>query len=289
MACHIWTVFSVAVSFTLLYLNFIEYAIGSEIGKDAEQTANILGALQLGVKVHELAIVASIFSIAKEWIQRCLIDLNQGILLGLVGAEGSLAQLSFLISKEFLAAVRYGLSRGMLWHKAPSHECDRKRRMFVLVVFIFTGCMISSLAGPASGVLMIPRVDWYVRIVFDITNPGPLHYPNLLVDVQDGYGEYGSGSAVDPFGPFGFTTASPTLDYWVSYPENRGDIYRIRAPDVQHTYNDGLGELTINTSTTWGRQLRGNWTHGTTIRSIMRASNLFAANYAQLYLETVNL
>lgn len=164
------------------------------------QTANILGALQLAIKGHELAIVASLVFIAKQWIHDSLLDLNKGVILGLVGAELSLSAPSFVISKEFLTAIRYGLSGGFWWDSRKSEATARKREMALLGGFLFIACIVASLAGPASGVLMIPRVQWFfdqelILSVPDDTDPyRGIHYPNMLIDPQNAVGRIRSGS-----------------------------------------------------------------------------------------------
>lgn len=101
-------VISIAGSATLIYLNFSEYAIGGELGKDQAQTADILGALQIAIKAHELVLLVSLVQIAKQWIHGSLMNANKGLVLGLVGAEESLAAPSFVISKlwSFRRAIR---------------------------------------------------------------------------------------------------------------------------------------------------------------------------------------
>lgn len=96
---HKWMVISIAGSATLIYLNFREYAIGGELGKDQAQTADILGALQIAIKAHELVLLVSLVQIAKQWIYGSLVSASEGFVLGLVGAEESLAAPSFVISK----------------------------------------------------------------------------------------------------------------------------------------------------------------------------------------------
>lgn len=70
LAWHIWTFLSISVTVILLYLNFINYSIGGELRSNSSTSANILGALQISVKVHELVIVASLVAIVQQCILR---------------------------------------------------------------------------------------------------------------------------------------------------------------------------------------------------------------------------
>lgn len=94
---HVWAILSLTGTSILIWLNFSRYFIGSEIGTSLQQSANYLGALQLAVKLHELLIVASIFSIAQQWILRDL--MGRGTLPGLLGAESAMSAPSFIISE----------------------------------------------------------------------------------------------------------------------------------------------------------------------------------------------
>lgn len=153
---HIWAILSVSGTCILLYLNFSQFPIGGELGASASSSANILGFLQIIVKLHELAIIASLVGIAEQYILRDL--LSDGLLFGMLGAEGGLANPSFLITKRFRLALKFGF--GGLYPHRNDHQ-DRLRTLR-LVILIILCCTIAGLAGPASAVLMIPRVGWFL-------------------------------------------------------------------------------------------------------------------------------
>lgn len=157
---HIWTILALIGTTILLYLNFSEYSIGGDLGGSQSSSANIIGILQVVIKVHELVIVASLVAIAHQLILSNL--MSSGLLLGLLGAEGSLTTPSFLISAQFWHALGYGF-RSIYSPGGLENGPDRPARIRILglVFFLFLSCLIASLAGPASGVLMIPRVDWF--------------------------------------------------------------------------------------------------------------------------------
>lgn len=275
LSWHIWTAISVSVSITLIYLNLTNYAIGGELGENAAATADILGALQLPIKAHELAIVSSLGSIAREWILGNLMDVNKGMLLGLVGAEGSLGEPSFLISGRYLAATQYALSSALWWRQSTPEETARKRGILKLAAFMCIGCILCALAGTASGALMIPRVDWFFRktITLPITFAWTNHYPNIMIDQRYGYGKYDPFYSQGPFGVQGFGNIDYFMKYWDDYASRRGLFLSVHQTELTHTASDFYGEMAINTSTTWGRMLGGNWTGSTTARTTMRDGN----------------
>lgn len=251
-------VISVAVSITLIYLNLTEYTIGAHIGANTAATADILGALQLAIKLHELVIVASLFVIARQWVQGSLMNLNSGIVLGLLGSESSLGQPSFVISKEYLAAVSCGFSGNL--------------RMCILAIFLFMACILSSLAGPASGVLMIPRVGWYFEKELSFPNTPDVDFPNIIIDSRLGNGTYEDFSEYTPFAPGDNKALEGGLDYWAGSYYNMLGFGGTYDSETTHTLGDSLGPMYINTSTTWDRRLDGDWNGGTTVRAVMRQS-----------------
>lgn len=274
---------AVAASTVLMYLNYIEYAIGGELGHSNThaETANILGALQLVVKLHELIIVASLIAIARQWIHTMLIDRTKGTVLSLVGAEGSLAQPSFLISKEYYSALSYGLDGAVSPppERTP-REATRRREMLLLTVFLSLGCIISALAGPASGVLMIPRMDWFFEKKLTLPTssdyPGGNHYPNLMIPPGYANGVYNMLKSGDPFTGEGYEQVGRLLESWKFYCKRRLLFLTVKKRDTMHMYEDRWGQVRVNTSTTWNRTLgSGGWMgSGTTIRTTMRNSIL---------------
>lgn len=130
LAWHSWTVTSLTVTATLLWLNFTEYAIGGEIGRSPKSSADILGALQLAIKAHELLIVASLITIARQMIIGDLLD--GGIVLGLLGAEASFSTPSFVFTGEFTQSFLFGLRSIYKSEKDPIY-----RKMLWLASFFF--------------------------------------------------------------------------------------------------------------------------------------------------------
>lgn len=252
---HRWTIISAATSLTLIHLNLSEFAIGHEVGGNPVGTANILGALQLVIKVHELTIVASLYQIARQWIQGCLMDVNRGTVLGLVGAERSLAVPSFLISPEFRAAVQNVFAGDF--------------RGCALALFLFTGCILSSLAGPASGALMIPRVGWFYEKELSYLNMPSEEYPNILIDPRLGRGELVFRNQNIVFDTSVVKNVMGGLDYWQQFYSEQTSLGVVRVQNTVHEFTDISGRRYTNSSTTWGRYLDGDWDTGTTVSAVM--------------------
>lgn len=245
-----------ALSITLIYLNITQYSIGRDVGANQGSTANILGALQLVIKAHELSIVASLYLIARQWIQGSLMDVTSGTILALVGAERSLAAPSFLISAEFRAAARKGVSGNM--------------RVCALAMYLFAACVICSIAGPASGALMIPRVDWFFDKELTYPNMPSNNYPHIIINGRFGRGEH---TAVEHHLVFDLSVLQTTLsglDYWEQFYIQQATLGVVRVPDTIHEFTDIAGRRYTNTSTTWGRPLDGDWKDsGTTVGTVM--------------------
>lgn len=254
LAWHTWTVTSLAVTATLLWLNFTKYAIGGEIGLSLWSSADILGALQLAIKAHELLIVASLITIARQMIIGDLLD--GGIVLGLLGAESSFSTPSFVLTGEFTQSFLFGLRSIYKSDSQPIH-----RRMLWLATFTFWACILSSLAGPASGVLMIPRVDWHLAGTVEYSPPINSTCPNIIIGRSGG---------------FDYSVATmPGLRYWQYYSENSSWNATLSAEDdLNHRFGDAGNVMYINTTGSYGRMPGGKWDGETKVRCEMQAINV---------------
>lgn len=152
--------------------------------------------------------------------------------------------------------------------------------MLLLAVFLLLGCIISALAGPASGVLMIPRVDWFFEKKLTLPTssdyPGGNHYPNLMIPPGYATGVYDRRKSGDPFTGEGYGQVERLLESWRFYCMRRLLFLTVKKRETMHRYEDRWGQVTLNTSTTWDRKLgSGGWIgHGTTIKTTMRKSIL---------------
>lgn len=132
---------------------------------------------------------------------------------------------------------------------------------------------------------MIPRVHWVFEK--DITFPFPVgpqwgaHYHNFLIDPQSANGPYNFGYTGDPFAASGFGKVERLLEYWDFYAARRIRFLAVQDQEIMHTNEDRWGKVTLNTSTTWGRPLAGNWTGHTTTRTVMGQSTMLVASVLQ--------
>lgn len=298
----IWTFISVVGSMSLLVLNFTEYQLGAQLELSGmvasdKQTANILGALQLAVKIHDYTLVSSIFRICQQWVHGYLT--GDGILLGLMGAEEAVARPSFIVSKGYKSAVMYAFSGLFSSHKETSEKFESKanpdelskKNMRFLAVLLFFGCVVSSLAGPASGILMIPHIHWYLDEIIDFNHPEKYSesksfnlmpitdHPSWLAgreypDIQIGTGfDVGRNHSYEtnPFIAYP-ELITPGLLYWNIFATSwrtvlgqPADHHRVRL------LRDFAGDVYINTTTSFNRELDGNWNApGTIIKTAMR-------------------
>lgn len=245
LAWHIWTVLSLLVTAVLLWLNFSEYAIGGELGGSPKSSSNILGGLQFAVKAHELLIVGSFVKIARQIIIGNLFD--GGVVLGLLGAEYAVSRPSFLLTGEFTQSLGFGLQSIFRIDSHPIH-----RRVLWLAIFMLWSCVLASLAGPASGVLMIPRVGWNLAGERRYTLPDTI--PNIMLPNQglfDVFGLGGSGSA---------------LGYWQYFLENSSwNMSRAGVDEMHHKFGDAGAVMYVNTTGSYGRLIDGAWNDETKI------------------------
>lgn len=297
----IWTIISVAGSMTLLTLNFVEYQLGAQLALGGtspsdQQTANILGALQLAVKIHDYTLIASIFRICQQWVHGYLT--GDGVLLGLLGAEEAVSRPSFVFSRGYRGAVMYAFSGLFLSGESAQEfgseakpEKRSKNNMRFLAVLLFLGCIISSLVGPASGVLMIPHIHWYLDEIIDFNHPEKYResktfnlvpiseHPSWLAgreypDIQIGTGfdtARNHSYETNPFIAYP-ELITPGLQYWDIFATSWRTV--LGQPAENHRVRllrDFAGDVYINTTTTFDRELDGNWNDpGTNIRTAMR-------------------
>lgn len=194
--------------------------------------------------------------------------MDKGIPLGLLGAEKELGQLSFLYSKGYLSAVRYLVGQ---WRKKQGrlHLC-------LLTIFLSGATVISSLAGPASGVLMIPRPDWFFDSVLNLTESVIFGYPNLLAHpyllVRPKF-EYGGDSGLnflDAFDPSGLSVVEDSLQYWLDLTViNAESLGALLSETTTYDLAFGSRNVIVNISSTLGRSLDNNNTGRTYAKSVM--------------------
>lgn len=252
---HIPTVVALAATAVLLWLNFSQYAIGAEIGKSAQDSANTLGTLQFAIKIHELFIVASLVTIARQMIIGNL--MKNGIILGLLGAESAFTAPTFVFSAGYVQSLAF-IFGGRTVERNPN-TIAVQRRVFGISLFVTLSWLVAGLAGPASGVLMIPRVDWRLFAERSFTPTANGTSPNILI------GTRGPGFFSNVF-EYPLSDA-PGFKYWELYAENAAWNHTIAGDDdLNHRYGD-VGHIQyVNTTGLYGRDLNAPWTGGTSIR-----------------------
>lgn len=206
----------------------------------------MLAALQGFAKAHEVIMLIGLVNIVQQAIQRAL--MRDGILLGLIGAELSLGGIFFIISQEFRAAFSYGVSD---WRK--------HRNIFILVWLILLVCILSLVVGPASAVLMVPKLDWFFEQELQFKVPEEYTYfkpcyPYIQIDPRLG-GESDYHNAVTLNTPF----FEPIPDYWgySMFGRNHSDTgtWSSENKQVTHQFRNGGVPVTVNSSTSWNRSL----------------------------------
>lgn len=277
---HKWMIVSLMGTAPLLFLNFMQVGIGGELGRSPSASANVLGILQIVVKVHELFIVASLVAVAVQWILWDL--LGDGLPLGLLGAEGSIASPSFLLSQQFRLALKFGFHKIYLpssWKGNPD-----RLRILRLVLFLFSCCIIAGLAGPASAVLMIPRIDWFLHSINHIPPVMRATLPTVMIGtspgilLEEGFMESNVFAFPDIFVGTGFR-------YWkdVSGFELRDPGISLPAKSIHH-FHDYYGHVYVNTTGTLQRPLDGIWTGGTRITTTARNNADFFSDWTDVTL-----
>ncbi|KAM0797049.1 hypothetical protein BDR22DRAFT_489094 [Usnea florida] len=122
---------------------FSQYSIG-----DLTDQSNIVtfALIQIAAKVQELLIIASFSTLVFQAIRDAL--LHDRIPLGLATSGLSFARLSYFWSPAF-------------WGGTSSIVSSGRWKAMWLVSFIASGGLITTTAGPASAVLMLPRPTWH--------------------------------------------------------------------------------------------------------------------------------
>ncbi|KAK0631533.1 hypothetical protein B0T14DRAFT_559322 [Immersiella caudata] len=105
-----------------------------------------LGALLFAAKVHETLIIGSLFHILFYHIRRGLLG-PDGIPFGFLTAAFQLSSPFYLINSSFLAPL--------LRYRPVTFSSS------VLTTVLVVTFTVAALAGASSGIVMIPRLDWW--------------------------------------------------------------------------------------------------------------------------------
>ena len=181
---------------TLFYFNLHGYLIGFELAGISGMTKIDLALMQMAAKAQELLIVASLASVIFDQLRERLLY-GDGVPLGLLSSGFSFSSLSWFWSPDFLAQLRH-----------------RQNWLFISVLAVCG--LIAATAGPASAVLLIPRIlsdypsggtDYYIPGDADALWPSQIgleHYgtPNKTGNGADCSSGNGWTSALCPSGGY---------------------------------------------------------------------------------------
>lgn len=139
-------VIPIVTTILILVLNIRGVYIGADFtGPIKSETLNLL-LLQIAAKIHELMIVGSLAVIVLHAVRYELL-FGDGLPLGLIGSGISFSQLEFFFRKEFYGSTIYWFN-----HKHTA------RKICFIVLLIACG-LITTLAGPSSATLLVPKTQ----------------------------------------------------------------------------------------------------------------------------------
>lgn len=130
--------FPVSVALFEIILNWNTFYVGVFIYNQA--------VYQVVAKIHEVAIQASLATVVFSYI-RYEMTIGNGIPFGTLFSGLQISQIAYLWSMEFWGSLR-----------SPHLPLGRK---ITLLFLIFVFILLASLSGPASAILLIPRLDFW--------------------------------------------------------------------------------------------------------------------------------
>ncbi|TGO77619.1 hypothetical protein BELL_0098g00090 [Botrytis elliptica] len=171
------------ITITLLFLNGHEIYANSMGNADAEVNTRLNG-LQFMAKVHEILIGISLSTIILSFLQHEA--LRQGIPLGGFLIAFRITDLGSLLSPELWAAGAFG-----------NHF---KRRLLFVVMSLFA-MILAAVSGPASAILMLPSLDWWIVPTKKYSSWSTTHF-TLNAEKSQVWPEYVDNSSFDTFCTF---------------------------------------------------------------------------------------
>lgn len=131
-------VFHIGFAIWEIELNWNKYFVGYNIYNQVYY--------QIGAKIHEIAIVASLSAAIFTYVRYELM-IGDGISVGALFSGLQMAQASYLWSMEFWCSI---CSKSVSW-----------RRKCWLSLIIAVSLLLSAVAGPSSAILLIPKLDYW--------------------------------------------------------------------------------------------------------------------------------
>ncbi|KAF5870844.1 uncharacterized protein Bfra_009399 [Botrytis fragariae] len=202
------------ITITLLFLNGHEIYANSMGNADAEVNTRLNG-LQFVAKVHEILIGISLSTIILSFLQHEA--LRQGIPLGGFLIAFKITDLGSLLSPDLWAAGTFG------------HHFKRRFLFFVMTLFAM---ILAAVSGPASAILMLPSLDWWIVPTTEYSSWSTTHFtlnaeksqvwPNQVDNSSfDTFCAFESNKFLDNCAAGGFSA----IRAWVDRPSSRESQY----------------------------------------------------------------
>lgn len=259
----------ILLTFAILSLSFRRVYL-CDLGYPGLQS--ILNAFQYAAKAHELLVNASLSAIVIHRTRQEMSLLN-GLPFGLVSAGYQLTDLSYLLSHQFLAAVK--LRTGI-----------RKMHHLPFVLLLIVVFALSALVGPSSAIALIPKLAWWtIKDPFSSTGGSTfisLNYSSLYpTDISLGPSDQKRCAANGSETPSGWSTQStcPSAGYldiqqWVNTARNQNQAPNITMLETDFGVarylsagdTDKFGGYTVASTVTSNSAilLAGLWQYATT-------------------------
>ncbi|THV46004.1 hypothetical protein BGAL_0428g00100 [Botrytis galanthina] len=207
-------VLPIIITITLLFLNGHEIYANSMGNADAEVNTRLNG-LQFVAKVHEILIGISLSTIILSFFQHEA--LRQGIPLGGFLIAFRITDLGSLLSPELWAAGAFG------------HHF--KRRLLFVVMSLFA-MILAAISGPASAILILPSLDWWIVPTTKYSSWSTTHF-TLNAEKSQVWPKYVDNSSFDTFCTFELNRLSDNcaaggfsaIRAWVDRPSSRESQY----------------------------------------------------------------
>ncbi len=109
-----------------------------------------LAAFQFGAKLHEILMTTSAAHIVYHWVVNELVS-ARGTRLGLLSSPYQFSSVPYFFSSSFRGAV-------FCW---PTAETVARLNHVTLVGLLLLAALLALTVGPASAIMMLPRLDWW--------------------------------------------------------------------------------------------------------------------------------
>lgn len=133
------------------------------------------------------------------------------------------------------------------------------------------GVLLSSLTGPTSAVLMIPRKEWFRDRAVPPTGPPAPVYPSIMVRPAFEYTNTSGLYSSDPFAPEMLVTTEFGLQYWVDVAELHRELKTVPLPNSTYDMMSGSVSVRVDINSTPARSLDNGTTGRTYAQTTIRS------------------